>query len=585
MSVPGPSGSGRPVSRRRRPRRIAAVVVTACLISGLAASVDVDLPGASGRDTGPGGTGPALTMGHPLPIGLTVAGNAAMSRVPRSFLGLSTEYWSLPQWASQLGLLERVISVVHPGGTGPLVLRVGGDSADHSFWDPSAAALPRWAFPVRPQWAGRLRTLVQALNLRLILDLNLITDTPAQAAAWARAARAALPPRTITAFEIGNEPDIYSRAGWLSSIIGRTPLARPLPPALNAPDYVRDFLADARALAQAAPGIPLAGPALARPQLDAGWITLLEAAARRELSMITVHRYPYSACARPGSRAYPTLGRILSPTASDGLAAGLRRAVLAAHEADLPLRVTELNSVTCGGRPGVSNAFATALWAPSTLFALLRAGVDSVDIHVRANTINAPFALTRHGLTPRPLLYGMLLFSRSLGPRARLVSTGLAARSRLDVGAWAVRVGVRTLHVVVVDRGPRSVRVAMRLPAQGPAYVQRLSAPSAASIGGVTFAGQRLDATGRWSGHLTIGRVNARRGRYTVDVRRRSAVLVSVAVLPGALRSPPARARLTDDRRWRAGGRAPAAAPSPARSTSAPRQPRRQPGGRASWPR
>ena len=66
--------------------------------------------------------------------------------------------------------------------------------------------------------------------------------------------------------------------------------------------------------------------------------------------------------------------------------------------------MTELNSVNCGGRPGVSNTFATALWAPDALFALLRAGVDGINLHVRANTINAPFALTSAGLSRRPIV-------------------------------------------------------------------------------------------------------------------------------------------------------------------------------------
>ena len=51
---------------------------------------------------------------------------------------------------------------------------------------------------------------------RLILDLILVTDSPPVAAQWARAAEAGLPARSIAGFEIGNEPDIYSRWYWLA---------------------------------------------------------------------------------------------------------------------------------------------------------------------------------------------------------------------------------------------------------------------------------------------------------------------------------------------------------------------------------
>ena len=76
--------------------------------------------------------------------------------------------------------------------------------------------MPAWAFSVAPRWLSQARALVRRLGVRLILDLNLITDTPGVAAQWAHAARSALPPHSIDAFEVGNEPDIYSRADWLA---------------------------------------------------------------------------------------------------------------------------------------------------------------------------------------------------------------------------------------------------------------------------------------------------------------------------------------------------------------------------------
>ena len=172
-----------------------------------------------------------------------------------------------------------------------------------------------------------------------------------------------------------------------------------------------------------APGTTLAGPALANPIVHHFWVTTLIDDADHSLGMVTIHRYPYSGCiGRRHSRSYATIARVLSPAASTGMAAAMATLVDAAHDAGLPLRLTELNSVNCGGRPGVSDAFATALWAPDALFALLRAGIDGVNLHVRADAINAPFALTANGLDARPLLYGLILFARALGPDAQLVN-------------------------------------------------------------------------------------------------------------------------------------------------------------------
>ncbi len=71
---------------------------------------------------------------------LTIARDAATTPVPSSFFGISTEYWALPLFERNMPAFERVLSLLHVTGDGPLVLRIGGDSADHSFWSPRLAA-------------------------------------------------------------------------------------------------------------------------------------------------------------------------------------------------------------------------------------------------------------------------------------------------------------------------------------------------------------------------------------------------------------------------------------------------------------
>jgi hypothetical protein len=478
---------------------------------------------------------------RPVSAVVSVAAGARRITVPRSYLGLSTEYWALPLWSGQMPLLERALSLLRVREDGPFILRVGGDSADHTFWDPTSAPMPAWAFSLAPKWLGQARALVRRLGVRLILDLNLITDTPGAAAQWARAASSALPPHSIDAFEVGNEPDVYSRADWLAitadgGLDGRHFHAVALPAALTARDYVRDFHAYAAALDQAAPRVMLAGPALANPIHHGRWVTTLIDGGQRSLGMVTVHRYPYTGCPRRrGTRAYATIARLLSPRASTGMAATLRPLVADAHDAGLPLRLTELNSVNCGGRAGVSDAFATALWAPDALFALLRAGVDGVNLHVRASAVNAPFALGPGGLQARPLLYGLILFARTLGPDAQLVTLRSRLSRSADVGAWAVRVGRDTLHVLLINKSRRGERASLRLPAIGRAEVQRLLAPSARARSGVTLGGRTLGTDGRWEGLPAHQAVAPRDGAYAVDVHGMSAALISVRVRPGAL--------------------------------------------------
>jgi hypothetical protein len=314
---------------------------------------------------------------------------------------------------------------------------------------------------------------------------------------------------------------------------GRPVGDRALPPAITPAEYVADFRAYAAALKRVAPAVPLLGPAIANPRAHAGWVASLLAGARADVGAVSAHRYPYSACVPKRSPAYPTIARLLSRRATVGMAAGLAPVVALAHRAGLRLRLTELNSVTCGGRPSVSDAFATALWAPGALLQLIRTGVDAVNLHIRANTINAPFALNRGGLLARPLLYGLILFTRMLGPQAALERVQLDAKPSLRLSAWAVRVGGGTLHTLLINQGRRSVRVWLRLPTNGAASVQRLLASSPRARFGVTLDGQRLGRDGTWRRRATDQTVPASARGYRVTVPGFSAALVTARLAPG----------------------------------------------------
>ena len=466
---------------------------------------------------------------------VTIAASAHVAPIPRSYFGVSTEYWTLPLYERHLGAVERALRMLRVRGDGPFVVRIGGDSADHSFWDPDFATLPHWAFPVTPRWIAVARSLVHRLDARLIVDLNLVTDSPATAARWARAAVKLLPRHSIIGFEVGNEPDVYSHTIWTALIAEQGRHGPRLPATLTPISYVRDFGAYGVALHKVAPHIPLVGPALANPKAHESWIAALVAHHPRHLGMVTAHRYRYSACVGHRSPGFATIDRVLSENASAGMAAGLAQAIRAAHRAGLPFRLTELNSVSCSGRPGVSDAFATALWAPDVLFELLRAGVNGVNLHARVNPINGPFGLDKQGLIARPLLYGLIMFARALGAAPALVPLNLHADSSLHLKAWAVRTGSGQLHVLLINKGQRPVKVRLRIPAQGRATVERLLARSARSRFGVTLNGQRLGPNAEWRGAPATEWLAPRGHGYVVNVPRLSAALVSAGLRSGAL--------------------------------------------------
>jgi hypothetical protein len=576
---------------KRRDVWIAIIAVTLTLILGLFAAskhngARTAVVGTRGASLGTadiaGGDGPGRTGRRHMKLAeaeVTIDAAAGLREAPRSFLGLSTEYSTLPLFERHMALLERVVSLLHVSDDGPFVLRVGGDSADHSFWEPRPRNVPHWVFAVTPRWLRQTGTLVRHSHVRLILDLNLVTGSPSTAARWARAAVTGLPAGSVIGFEIGNEPDIYSHRFWLATVSAATPRARLLPRALSASSYTDDFRSFAEALERVAPQVPLVGPALANPAINADWISSLIAGAGPKatsqtalpgadtgherpppgitdhpaepdttdpsgidsalpppgLGIVSAHRYPLSECAKRGARGYPTVARVLSERASAGMAHSVKAVVLLAHRAGLPFRLTELNSVTCGGRPGVSDAFATALWAPDALFELLQTGVDGVNVHVRSGAINAAFTLTRDGLLARPLLYGLILFARTLGPGAQLVDSHLHAESSLHLKVWAVRLRDGILHVLLIDKSNHSVAVDLQLPAHGPATVERLLAPSVRSSADVTLGGQALGRDGDWVGQRVNQTIPHGHHGYELTVPGASAALLRVRLPPGVL--------------------------------------------------
>ncbi|MGH2868020.1 MAG: glycosyl hydrolase family 79 C-terminal domain-containing protein, partial [Solirubrobacteraceae bacterium] len=167
------------------------------------------------------------------------------------------------------------------------------------------------------------------------------------------------------------------------------------------------------------------------------------------------------------------------------------------------------------------------------LFELLRAGVNGVNVHIRAHAINAPFKLTNRGLSARPLLYGLILFARTIGPDAQLLTVRLHAKRSLHLKAWAVRVRGGAVHVLLINKSEHSATVDLQLPASGPATVQRLIAPSTSSRSGVTLGGQQLARNGSWQGHPANETITPDNHRYQLTVPQFSAALLRLRL--GAL--------------------------------------------------
>jgi hypothetical protein len=370
----------------------------------------------------------------------------------------------------------------------------------------------------------------------MIMGVNLAANEPALAAAEARDYVRSFGAGAIEALEIGNEPNIYNRLTVYRTPRGGRVHARPR--SFGYPAYRRQF----RAIVGASPPSELAGPALATgpTPMRGSWVQTMPDFLRSDprVQIMTVHRYPLRNCyVPPASDQFPTIAHLLSRYATVGLAGSLRPWLAIAHRQHRQLRVDELNSVACRGKRGISDTFASSLWATDALFSLFKAGVDGVNMHTLPKSSYELFEFTRDGgrwrAWVRPVYYGLQLFAEAAPPGSRLLRlSGLRGGSSV-LSVWATRATDGTDRVVLIDKDPsRPETVTVRPPAGAPggALLERMRAPGVDSRFGVTLGGRtygRETATGQLAPAITQALTPGAGGGYRVRVPAASAALIT----------------------------------------------------------
>jgi hypothetical protein len=457
--------------------------------------------------------------------------------IPAGFLGLSMEFQAVREYTGANPgavdpVLVRLIRDLTPGQRP--VLRIGGDSTDAS-WVPAAGVTPPkfsgYSYPLTAGWLATTAAFAHKLHARMILGLNLAADEPALDAAEARAFEAAFGRSSIEALEIGNEPNLFATIAEWKLADGTEVTARPR--GYGPSRYRREVGAVVAALPHVQPTWSLAGPALAAnqdPDPAGMWTTTMGTFLRSEpaVAELTVHRYPLKRCFfSRGSPQDPTIPHLLSEYATTGLADGVKPWVRLARAQGRTVRVDELNSVACRGTPGVSDTFASALWATDALFSLASVGVGGVNVHTLPDAAYEPFTVAeargRWRAQVEPEYYGLRLFAEAAPAGSRLLGVRGAPHS-VSLSAWATRATDGTERLVLIDKDPgraRTVRIAVPAGMGGrDVTVERLTAPSVAARGGIRLGGRTYGAV------TTTGEIGAPRttrappgGGRTVVVR------------------------------------------------------------------
>jgi hypothetical protein len=495
---------------------------------------------------------PASEPAVPPRPAITIGGPVGRSVEP-GFVGFSIEFPAIRAYtghdpAHVNPVLIQLIRNLTPDQAPQI--RIGGDSTDFS-WVPTAAATPPpyVRYSLVPGWFETTAALARALGAKLTVGLNLAANQPALAAAEARDDVRAFG-SALSAFEIGNEPNVYDVIAAYHTPTGGAVTTRP-----GGYDYDK-YLPEFTAIKAAVAPLSLAGPALAAgPDPTQGsWIDTMGSFLNSQprVRALTIHRYPLRNCfVGPKSPQYPTIPHLLASYATVGLDRSVERWVAVAHAHGRRLRVDELNSVACRGKTGVSDTFAAGLWVLDALFGLARTGVDGVNLHTLPGTAYQLFAFRHAGgsweASVPPVYYGLYMFAQAAPPGSRLLAIGGAVRGP-QLSVWATRAPDGQVRAVVINKSPTQRQtVTLRAPAgwAGTGTVLRMRAPGVAARGGVTIGGASFGVATD-TGVLPpvhTQTVTAKGGSYSLVIPSGSAALITfgrdwvrgVPAVPGRL--------------------------------------------------
>ena len=473
---------------------------------------------------------------------LSVGSRASGRSISRNFLGLAFEYNTIPKLAGAAPrsvdpVFVQLLRNLDPAGR-PLI-RVGGLSTDHTWWPVPGMRRPVGVtYSLWSGWTAAARNLARATHAKLILGVNLEANRTRISQVEGSNLVQQVGARNIAALEIGNEPDLYTLIPWYKTLHGkRIPWYMPTgtPGFARRPSYgpqafAQEFSRTLRVL----PRLPVAGPETG----NAPWMSTFSGfvSHRSQVRMLTSHAYGLNDCVTdPGSLQYPSVPNLLNIANSRNVAAGLTPYVALMHRNGGSFRVDEMGSVSCNGRAGVSNSFASALWLLDSLFQIATQGIDGVNLHSYPNSVNGLFDFTQSNghwqAMVHPLYYGALMFAQAAPGGSRLLPVSSGNQSQLR--AWATLGADHKIRVVLINdslRGAAQTQVRVS-GGSGPAAIERLGAPSAHATGGVSLGGASFGA------HTATGvlpapspqAVTARAGGYAVTVPAGSAALLTIS--------------------------------------------------------
>jgi len=311
-------------------------------------------------------------------VSLAVPPEATGPHMPVDFVGLSYEVQQLKDptfFSAENAGLARAFKALSPSG----VLRLGGNTSEFAYWKPKPDS-PEPEHPqvrevvgepkaqyyaVTPEAVRNLAEFLQAAGWNCIYGIGMGTNTPERAAEEAAFVAETLGER-LQYFQIGNEADLFDR--HLRD-----------PKTWSAKTYLAEWLTLARAIAARVPSARFGMPDVAS---NASWLTEIAdqwSSIQNPPHVTTLtHHYYFGG---PATNPEVNIPNLLKPETMQKVQNTANIATAAANKIGARVRMTEGNTCYRGGKPGVSDVFAAALWSADYALLLASNNYSGVNLH------------------------------------------------------------------------------------------------------------------------------------------------------------------------------------------------------------
>jgi len=410
----------------------------------------------------------SLPAGQGSPVQVTVNETQLGKPIPENFMGLAMGPVGSGGYSSYI-YPENAVLIQLLKNIGPGLLRVC--SADGQVWTGQPRSAETGADSMTTTDVDKLAGFANAVGWPVLFGLNLGTYNVSGAVNEAQYVTNGIP--KLYAFQIGNEPNVYKNR----------------PTTYTYSNFKSEWDNYFSAIRNVLPNSSFAGPDVS---FNTQWVASFAADENANIKMATSHWYQLS-------KKAPTI--TVDTLLQSGTApAYIQTNVQSAGNYSLPYRISECNSINEGGLKGVSDAFASALWAYNFMWQVIQNNGVGVNFTQGNGSAYSPIGYTNNISFVRPEYYGLLAYKYGIAGGTTVPAT-LSQTTSLSCSSYACVKPNNEVDVSLINK-ESATDIAFTIQLTGTAQtvkILRLSAPSLTATDGVTFGGSSVQADGTFS--------------------------------------------------------------------------------------